>query len=95
MATDTTEKGLETLIMRHTTGSDGLSVGGPGSLSEASPSSAGSGWYVGRPASYDREFAVDVEHLFAFLIATQPEEWAKLGIGDCQFQREHTGHPQD
>ena len=82
MATDTTEKGLETRIMRHMTGTDGLSVGGPGNLSEASPSSAGNGWYVGRPASYDREFAVDVEHLFAFLIATQPEEWAKLGIGD-------------
>jgi len=30
MKTDTTEKGLETLIMRHMNGTDGLSSGGAG-----------------------------------------------------------------
>jgi type I restriction enzyme R subunit len=37
---------------------------------------------AGNPSTYGREFAVDSEQLFAFLIATQPEEWAKLGIGN-------------
>jgi type I restriction enzyme R subunit len=33
-------------------------------------------------AAYDREFAVDTEQLFTFLRATQPDEYAKLGIVD-------------
>ena len=82
MPTDTTEKGLETLIMRHMTGTDGMVSGGGGAFADAPPVSGGSGWYAGKSAAYDREFAVDFEHLFAFLIATQPEEWARLGIGD-------------
>ena len=84
MTTDTSEKGLESLIMRHLTGSDGLASGLTGAVAEASPIQGGSGWLVGNPAAYDREFAVDTEQLFAFLIATQPEEWAKLGIGGYQ-----------
>jgi type I restriction enzyme R subunit len=77
MKTDTSEKGLETLIMRHMTGTDGLAAGAAGFAAEG-----GSGWFAGNDAAYDREFAVDAEQLFAFLMATQPEEWAKLGIGD-------------
>jgi type I restriction enzyme R subunit len=80
--TDTSEKGLETLIMRHMTGTDGLAVGAAGFAAEAEPANGGSGWFAGKDSAYDREFAVDSEHLFAFLMATQPEEWAKLGIGD-------------
>ena len=82
MPTDTTEKGLESLIMRHMTGTDGLSAGSADMVAETAPSSAGHGWFAGRSAAYDREYAVDVEHLFAFLSETQPEEYAKLGIGD-------------
>jgi type I restriction enzyme R subunit len=82
MKTDTSENGLETLIMRHMTGVDGLSLGASGVVTEAAPQTGGSGWFPGHPASYDREFAVDVEQLFAFLVATQPDETAKLGIGD-------------
>ena len=80
--TDTTEKGLETLIMRHLTGNDGLASGAAGVVAEAAPAQGGSGWFVGSDSTYDREFAVDTEQLFSFLIATQPEEWAKLGIGN-------------
>jgi len=37
MSTDTTEKGLESLIMRHLTGTDGLTFGGAGVMSAEPP----------------------------------------------------------
>jgi len=82
MKTDTSEKGLETLIMRSMTGVDGLSPIGSEMVAEALPSIGGSGWIASRAKSYDREFAIDVEQLFAFLSQTQPAETAKLGITD-------------
>ena len=82
MPTDTTENGLETLIMRHMTGTDGLASGVVGIMAETEPAKGGGGWFAGSDSAYDREFAVDSEQLFAFLMATQPEEWAKLGIAD-------------
>jgi type I restriction enzyme, R subunit len=82
MKTDTTEKGLETLIMRHMTGTDGLPSSAAGSVAEAASAKGGSGWFAGNDAAYEREFAVDSEQLFSFLIATQSEEWAKLGIAN-------------
>lgn len=75
MPADTTEKGLETLIMRHMTGTDGLTSGAAGVVAEAAPAKGGSGWLAGNDSAYDREFTVDSEQLFSFLIATQPEEW--------------------
>ena len=63
--TDTTEKGLETLIMRHMTGTDGLPSGAPFGVgvgvAEAAPAYGGTGWFAGNSAAYDREFAVDNE----------------------------------
>jgi type I restriction enzyme R subunit len=82
MKTDTSEKGLETLIMRHMTGVDGLLNGAPLGVAEAAPAYGGTGWFAGHSAAYDREFAVDNEQLFTFLRTTQPDEYAKLGIGD-------------
>ena len=61
MKTDTTEKGLETLIMRHMTGVDGLPSGAPFGVGEAVPAYGGTGWFAGNSAAYDREFAVDNE----------------------------------
>ncbi len=87
MTTDTSEKGLETLIMRHLTGVAGFAAGESETLAEAKPFKGGNGWLAGRPESYDREFAVDVEQLFAFLQATQPEETAKLGIGNYKDKK--------
>jgi len=81
MSSDTTEKGLETLIMRHMTGVDGLSGGESENLAEH-PHPKGAGWIAGDRSAYDREYAVDVEQLFRFLRETQPEEFAKLGIGN-------------
>lgn len=82
MKTDTSEKGLESLIMRHMTGSDGLAPRAAEGVAESAPQTNGSGWFAGNASAYDREFAVDTEQLFAFLAKTQPEEFAKLGIGD-------------
>ena len=81
MKTDTTERGLESLIMRHLTGAKGA-AGSAGDLTETGAGYAGSGWFAGDSAAYEREYAVDPEHLFAFLLATQPDEFAKLGVSD-------------
>jgi len=87
MPTDTTEKGLETLILRHMTGMDGLVFDSGGTAAEtpdavASAKAAGAGWLAGNPKEYDRIHAIDVPQLFAFLDATQSEDFRKLGITD-------------
>ncbi len=79
MTTDTSEKALETLIVRHMTGSDGLD-GAPNLAGEPTPQPAGTGWFAGSPKSYDRAHALDVSQLFTFLHAAQPAEFAKLGF---------------
>ena len=87
MKTDTSEKGLETLILRHMTGTDGLESGAADMVAEAALNAGGSGWFAGKPSAYDREFAVDVEQLFSFLGNTQPAETAKLGIADFRDKK--------
>ena len=79
--TDTSEKGLETLIMRHMTGADGLGVT-PNSVAERQPAYGGTGYTAGSPQDYDRAHALDVAQLFAFLRATQPVAFTKLALTD-------------
>jgi type I restriction enzyme R subunit len=93
MPTDTSEKGLETLIIRHLTGSDGVFAGGASAVGETSAEVAagkagGSGWVAGSAADYDRGHALDVVQLFAFFEATQPEKLKKLAIGDYRDTRD-------
>lgn len=80
MTTDTSEKGLETLIVRHLTGTDGIAVP-PDSVAEK-PDLTGTGYFAGSPKDFDRAHAIDVPQLFAFLRATQPEAFKKLAISD-------------
>ena len=80
MTTNTTEKGLETLIMRHMTGTDGLAVT-PGARAEK-PEATGTGYFAGSPKDYDRAQALDVPQLFAFLRVTQPVAFTKLAMTD-------------
>jgi len=87
MKTGTSEKGLETLIMRHLTGVDGLSAPSSIAWHDNAPEAGGNGWFAGSPESYDREFAVDTDQLFAFLQVTQPEEYEKLGLGDYRDRK--------
>ena len=61
---DTSEKGLETLLMLHMTGMDGLAPLAEGLVAEtpdalAAAKVAGSGWLAGNPKDYDRTYAFD------------------------------------
>ncbi|WP_291993028.1 type I restriction endonuclease [Candidatus Accumulibacter sp. ACC003] len=82
MTTDTSEKGLETLIMRHMTGTDGLAAL-PNSVAERPPPYGGSGYTAGCARDYDRAHALDAPQLFAFLRITQPRTLERLAIGDA------------
>ena len=75
MTTDTTERGLETLICEALAGSPDRSA--TDAATTERPASYGAGWHPGESNDYDREFCVDLEHLSSFLRATQPEA-AKL-----------------
>lgn len=85
-ATDTTEKGLETLIVRHLTGRDGLSVAA--NCVAETPAEGGTGYLNGSPQDYDRAHALDVPQLFAFLQSTQPEPFKKLAMIDAHDARD-------
>ena len=54
MKTDTSGKGLESLIMRHMNGTDGLTSANAGVVAEAAPAKGGSGWFAGNDAAYGR-----------------------------------------
>jgi len=81
MTTDVSEKGLETIVMRYLTGDDGLAVM-PDVASSKGPTFGDAGYIAGSPKSFDRAHAIDVDQLLAFLLATQPDEFKKLGIVD-------------
>lgn len=81
MITDTSEKGLETMIIRHMTGVDGIAVT-PHSVVET-PGAEGIGYFAGSPKDYDRNHGLDILQLFAFLRATQAAEFQKLAIVDA------------
>jgi type I restriction enzyme R subunit len=87
MTTDTTEKGLETLIMRHMTGTDGLAAV-PNRVAERPAPYGGTGYTAGSAQDYDRAHALDVPQLFAFLRATQPEAFKKLALAGTDDPRE-------
>jgi type I restriction enzyme, R subunit len=87
MTTDISEKGLETLIMVHMAGEEGLFVQTGGAAAEtpdelARKKAAGAGWFAGNPKDFDRGHSLDVPQLFQFLLATQPDQLKKLGIAD-------------
>lgn len=95
--TDTTEKGLESLILAQMTakanGSNGApsssGLGAPGqgteghSASAADPQAAyGQGWIPGDADDYDRNYAVDLKQLRLFLEATQPKVAEALDLAN-------------
>ena len=81
MTTDTSEKGLETLIMRHMTGTDGFAAV-PNQIANPPTPYGGTGYIAGSAQDYDRAHALDVPQLFAFLRATQPEAFKRLALAD-------------
>ena len=84
MTSDTSEKGLETLIFQAMTGCTGLESPPPvDRVHEGSPTAqGGTGWLAGWARDYDRTHVLDTAHLFAFLKATQPDELERLGIAN-------------
>ena len=72
MKTDTSEKGLEDLIVAGLTGS-GEGMLGNGSVHEGAAGYGVGGWILGLAYDYNRDYALDLAQLSAFLAATQPE----------------------
>ena len=77
MTTDTTEKGLESLICASLTGAVGPSQDG---IVHERPSSYGAGWIQGIPQDYDRGYCVDLSQLSVFLRDTQPKVAESLDL---------------
>ena len=80
MTTDTSEKGLESLICEALTG---VACDPPqGGMVRERPSSYGAGWICGDPQDYDREHCVDLAQFSAFLRDTRPEAAESLDLGE-------------
>ncbi|HVJ52993.1 MAG TPA: type I restriction endonuclease [Aliidongia sp.] len=81
MTTDTSEKGLEALIVADMTGHAAAPAGG--GFSEAPEPFIGlHNWLLGDPRAYDRAWTVDLVQLRAFIAATQPPLLEALDLDD-------------
>lgn len=80
--TDTSEKGLESLIVRHLTGLSEPAQESGQTAGEPVPVYALGGYALGNAADYNRDLAMDVPKLLAFLQDTQPKPFAVLGLGE-------------
>jgi type I restriction enzyme R subunit len=78
--TDTSEKGLEALIVASLTGRSGAGAASLGGVREDGTTYASGGYVLGDPADYDRANAVDLAKLLAFLRATQPRVVEQFGL---------------
>lgn len=90
MATDTSEKGLELLIVRSLTGLTNeqiLKPAAPGTH-ESVKGYGGEGYELGRPEDFDRDHCVDLAKLSAFICATQPKAFEALGLGAEGIKRQ-------
>ena len=87
MTTDTTEKGLETLIVEAMTGVKTNFVQ-PDIGKEPSALYGGIGWILGHWQDYDREYAVDLAQLTAFLNSTQPKLVEALDLKNASPTRQ-------
>ena len=84
--TDTSEKGLESLICEAMTGA-ACDPPQSGIIHER-PAGYGVGWICGDPQDYDREYCVDLAQLSAFLKETQPDAAESLDLsGDSPTRR--------
>lgn len=79
VATDTSEKGLETLIVKALTRGNGLPAS-PNGVREDAPHFGSGGYAPGDPRDFDRDHAVDLAKLLAFLNDTQPKVVEALGL---------------
>jgi len=88
--TDTSEKGLEALIVKHLTRQPTPDVATDNTVQSSIGFYSAGGYQPGQPTDYNRDVALDVAKLMAFLQATQPKtvetlELAQDGIKRSQF----------
>lgn len=70
--TDTSEREFERLIVRHLAGMSEHPADSANTAQQATPVYAPGGYVLGRASDYNRDVALDVVQLLAFLQATQP-----------------------
>ncbi len=88
-STDTSEKALEQLIVRHLAGISEHPPVTANTVSEAPAVYAPGGYVLGQASDYNRDVAVDVVQLLAFLQATQPKAVETLDLASGG----HQAHP--
>jgi len=87
MLTDTSERGLESLICAALAG-DACAPPKAGEVREPAAGYGGVGWSCGSYRDYDREYCVDLAQLAMFFHATQPEAAEALALdGDSPARR--------
>jgi type I restriction enzyme R subunit len=81
--TDTSERGLETLIVEAMAGRPSGEPPPPGGgIGLIQPRYGGTGWILGQAHDYDREFCIDLAQLRAFLHTTQPKVAESLDLNN-------------
>lgn len=91
MSTDTSERGLETLIVEAMAGRPSGDPPPPGEgIGLIRPRYGGTGWILGQAQDYDREFCIDLPQLRTFLQTTQPKVAGSLDLSNdsptrCRF----------
>jgi len=80
MTTDTSERGLEDLIVRAMTGRTDLLSPPHVATEAAAPVTGGTGWLLGDPHHYDRDYCVDLVQLRGFVISTQEDHDEALSL---------------
>ena len=83
-ATDTSEKGLESLIVESMTGVPQGRLANVTAAADAPAAYGGAGWLLGNPPDYNREYAVDPVQLREVLAATQPEPGDAFDLGSAR-----------
>ncbi len=78
--TDTSERGLELLIVRAMTGRTDILVPPHVATQTSVPVAGGTGWLLGNASHYDREYCVDLVQLQGFLDTTQPNAASALDL---------------
>jgi len=80
ITTDTSEKGLETLIVTAMVGRPRQGARGGQGTRDRAALYGGTGYVPGDPQDYDRDYAIDLVKLLEFLNATQPNAVAQLDL---------------
>jgi len=79
---DTSEKGLESIIVSALTGLTVAEVEGKTAMRENIAPYGGAGYVLGNASDFNRDYALDVAKLLAFAQTTQPKEFKQLELGE-------------